>query len=201
MNKNDFAPHDRSPILRTLLLLHLRHLRTKKPATTETVHCLSFGPSSRIETLLSHPPAVRFTFQLLLRTKRPCKIVVFAGGEQFCGTSRLWAHRLLISVRIMGNSHNPSCCHALRLCVPANEPLSCLTAGSLRRPHSSPRSSAGCCESGSAACTLRIGKMNLGRPPKAAASVARSRSYVHTLLVLPIGCFDSWKGQIFAVSC
>jgi len=44
-------------------------------------------------------------------------------------------------------------------------------------------------------------KMNSGRSGKAADLLARSQTYVHTLLVLPIGCFDSWKGQIFAVSC
>jgi hypothetical protein len=101
----------------------------------------------------------------------------------------------------MGSSHNQSRCHALRSCVPANEPLSCLSAGSLGRPHSSPRDRAGCCESGSAASTLGNVKMNPGRLQKAADSLARSQTYVHTLLVLPIGCFDSWKGEIFAVSC
>src|SRR5882757_11350492 len=100
---------------------------------------------------------------------------------------------------IMGNSHDQICCHALRLCVPANEPLSCLSAGLLKRPHSSSRLRASCCDGGSARCTLRNGKMNPGRPRKAADSLARSQAYVHTLLVLPIGCFDSWKGVISAV--
>src|SRR3954463_4360911 len=101
----------------------------------------------------------------------------------------------------MGTSHNQSYCHALRLCVPANEPLSCLSAGSLGRPHSSSRLRASCCEGGSFDCTLRDGKMNSGRSRKAADSLARSQAYVHTLLVLPIGCFDSWKGVISAVPC
>ena len=68
------------------------------------------------------------------------------------------------------------------------------------RPHSSPRFRAGCCESGSVTCTLGNGKVNSGRQP-AADSLARSQTYVHTLLVLPIGCFDSWKGEISAVPC
>jgi hypothetical protein len=111
------------------------------------------------------------------------------------------ARRLLSLLNIMGISHNQTSCHALRSCVPAKESLSCLSAGSPKRPHSSPRFRAGCCESGSVSCTLGNGKVNSGRSPRAADSLARSQMYVHTLLVLPIGCFDSWKGEIFAVSC
>ena len=44
-------------------------------------------------------------------------------------------------------------------------------------------------------------KVNSGRQAMAADSMARSKMYGHTLLVLPIGCFDSWKGEIFAVLC
>src|SRR3954469_21854976 len=111
------------------------------------------------------------------------------------------ARRLLSLLGIMGIWHNQTSCHALRSCVPANESLSCLSAGSLKRFHSSPRERAGCCESGSITCTLGNVKVNSGRRQKAADSLARSQTYVHTLLVLPIGCFDSWKGEIFAVSC
>jgi len=113
----------------------------------------------------------------------------------------LLAHRLLSLSNIMGISHNQTRCHALRSCDPAKEPLSCLSAGSPKRLHSSPRFRAGCCESGSGTCTLGNGKVNSGRSSRAADSLARSQMYVHTLLVLPIGCFDSWKGEIFAVSC
>ncbi len=102
---------------------------------------------------------------------------------------------------VMGTSHNHSRCHAPASCVPGSESLSCLSAGSLLRPHSSQRVRAGCCESGSRACTLGNGKVKTCRLQKAADSLAHSHTYVHTLLVLPIGCFDSWKGEIFAVSC
>jgi hypothetical protein len=131
------------------------------------------------------------------RKKQPFSIAVIHQGIRRESVAR----RLLSLLNIMGISHNQTSCHALRSCDPAKESLSCLSAGSHKRLHSSPRFRAGCCESGSVTCTLRNGKVNSGRSQSAADSLARSQMYVHTLLVLPIGCFDSWKGEIFAVLC
>jgi hypothetical protein len=166
-------------------------------ATNRLSSIQNLGVRRTTHTLL---PAVRSSMRHR-RIDLPAKTAFSDALIAYAFPRRLLARRLLTLPGIMGNSHNQTRCHALRSCDPAKESLSCLSAGSPKRPHSSPRLPAGCCESGSVTCTLGNAKVNSGRRQKAADSLARSQMYVHTLLVMPIGCFDSWKGEIFAVSC
>jgi hypothetical protein len=126
---------------------------------------------------------------------------IFNAIAEFTGHSAISARSLLSSHGIMGNSHDQSRCQVSTSCVPGIGSLSCLSAGSPLRPHSSLRARASCCGSGSRACRLANGNASLGRRWKAADSPTRSHAYIHTLLVLPIGCFESWKGMSLAVRC
>jgi hypothetical protein len=126
---------------------------------------------------------------------------VFGAIAKLTDHSVISARSLLSSHGIMGNSHEQSRCQVSTSCDPGIGSLSCLSAGSPLRPHSSLRARAGCCGSGSRACRLANGNASLGRRWKAADSPTRSHAYIHTLLVLPIGCFESWKGMSPAVRC
>ena len=107
------------------------------------------------------------------------------------------ARPLLLSNGIMGKSHDTSSCHASTPCAPGPGTLSCLSAESRGRLHSSSRSGAGCRAGGRRACTLGNVKVNLGRQV-AADSLAHSSACNHSLLVLPIGCSVSWKVEAAA---